>query len=320
MGELITAFTLILSGGLLSFIEKYRDNKKERKTNLYNYIGFVLIFIGAVIGLSNGCSAKKNKDIADKKIDSVNSILTTKQTTIDSITKVLDFKQDRLTAVQAMNFDTARAILAQSLELNKAQDENNRKQNEIILIQNQNLNTTKAILSQSTALNKSQIENNKKQEQLLKEQSQVFKEITGSNNNPKLFCVPFRTSKQDTSYYISIGLRNLGNYPINGCYLDIQELYQIDTFNTISKRFKTPTHNLAKISNTYFYETRVPFLKVGKFYSYMVQIHWDRGSYHGILKIYDIIDEKYEPNLKYELTFLSESGSPLPENYFNIND
>src|SRR5690606_12873379 len=120
MQELVTSLFLILLGALLSFTEKKKENLKEKKSNRYNFLSFMLIIIGCIIGFWNGYSSILNKQIDDKKIDSVNNILTTKQNTIDSITKVLVNRQDRIMKIQDMNYDTAKAILSQSISLNKS--------------------------------------------------------------------------------------------------------------------------------------------------------------------------------------------------------
>ncbi len=73
MQNLITAFIFVLAGGLISFLEKIKNNKKDKKTNRYNYLGFMLIIVGSIFGLRNGYLSKINKDVADKKMDPVNT-------------------------------------------------------------------------------------------------------------------------------------------------------------------------------------------------------------------------------------------------------
>src|SRR5258706_8165251 len=140
------------------------------------------------------------------------------------------------------------------------------KQYYLSRLQDMSLERAKAILNKSLELNKLQNQNNKNQEQL-------FKEITGSDNKPKLFYLAALLSAVDTTYLIAIGLFNSGNYPINGCYIDFSEVYQKDTFNTVVKKEKIAPNNIAPRSSTYFYETRVPFLKIGKSYHYNINVH-----------------------------------------------
>jgi len=308
---LISTCFIIFIGGLISFYQKFKENKKNKETNVYNLLGFIIIIIGAIIAFANGFISQKSGESSIRKIDSINNVNTSKQNTIDSITKVLDEKQDSIVKIQNMNFDTAKLILSQSLELNKLQKTNNKNQNYIISLQNKNFDTVNSLLSHSLELNQLQKANNEKQGELIKD-------LTGSNNRPNLFYSAALIGLEDTTYYLSIGLFNLGNYPIRDCYIEFQEFYEISQGKIVSNVQRMPPLTLSPISPTYFYHAKVPILKTGEYYHYIIEVHWDRGSYVADLK-FDSTLEKGKRTLKSTVEFFTIDHHPLPKDYFKIN-
>jgi hypothetical protein len=299
---LICICLFICIGGLISFYEKSKENKKKKKSNFYNGLGFLIIVIGAITAFAQGFYSEKSKESSENKIDSINNVITSKQTTIDSITKVLNGKEDSIVKIQNMNFDTARFILSQSLELNRLQRRNNKNQNFIIGLQNKNFDTVNSLLSQSLKLNELQEINNEKQQEL-------SQDLTDSTNRPKLFCQAVLTTLEDTTYFIAIGLFNLGNYPIRDCYIKFQQAYEGYDLDP------TPSYTLPPISTTYYYKSKIPFLKTGTYYQYRIEVRWDRGAYLADLKIKST-PEKDKHTLKTTFEFFTISRHPLPKNYF----
>ena len=308
IASLILPSLLIFLGGVISFIEKSKENKNEGKTNRFNRLGLLLVILGCVWAFWNGCTSQRTSKEANLKIDSINNVNTAKQTTIDSMTRILNGKQDTTINLQTKNFDTTNSILAHSVELLKSQKQNN--------------DTTRSILAHSIALNKSQNESNNKQAQLIKD-------LTGSDNEPVLRfgMVKIPSMINELKYYLYLELFNKGTFPIEGAYMNIEGQYAIDTTNiihynsdgsflamfpdiTYDKKDGSPFIIGSKTSKSY-YTSILPPLIAGD-YVYNLDIYWKGGTYHVTIWFHTPIDRNAQV-LKY---FFYKDYKDVPQDYF----
>lgn len=65
----------ICIGGLISFYEKSKENKKKKESNFYNSLGLSIIVIGALTAFAQGFYSEKSKESSENKIDSINMLL-----------------------------------------------------------------------------------------------------------------------------------------------------------------------------------------------------------------------------------------------------
>lgn len=333
--SLILPSVLIIAGSIVTFIEKYKENKNEGKPNQFNKWGLVFVVAGAVWAFVYSCNSQRLNEKSGLKVDSFNNVLTSKQSTIDSITKVLNKKQNTIINKQKESLDTANSILTRSIELSKSQNENNKKQDDIIKNQNREFANAKEILSQSIALNNSQIENNKKQDNIIKNQSRDFdtaklilsqslllnqkqeellKEVTGSDTKPILI---LDAVKSMDVFMLALGLYNQGDYPIQGCYLDITCFYSTSNDSIESIIIHGNPFDIAPSTTKYWLDNSYKSFKTGTSYSFNINVYWKRGQYTALVEFSYPIDAE-TGSLQGKVRFLDSHGFPIPENYFDI--
>ncbi len=318
MWQVILSVLLIIVGGLLSFFEKYTDNNAENKSNKFNYLSLALVVIGASVALWTGCNAVEDNLESKHQVDSVNSVLASKQDTIKSkqdtirsMSAIISNKQDSLVKLQSMNFDTAKRILEQSIWLNRAQYASNFKQTHLINLQSKSFDTARAILSKSLELNEMQKENNLEQKKLLNQ-------ITGGGNKPRLAYQAAKIQPEDTTYNVVFYLINDGSFPISDVFMEVQEVYQIAALETVSSDKITGRTTLPPNGSRLMYTSRPRFMKVGTYYQYDIEVRWSRSAYYATIQLYPT--EGNPPTFKFDVKYMLENGIQMPDDYFKIKN
>jgi len=131
MGYIIIGFLLSVSAGLVAFIDKKKANAEGQKSNKYNILAFIVLLIGACLSLWSGYNSQISSNKAEHKADSISKAIIAKQTTIDSINRLLYIKQDDVIKLQKVQIDTASRILSTSLKTNLLQQQIGQLQNKL---------------------------------------------------------------------------------------------------------------------------------------------------------------------------------------------
>jgi hypothetical protein len=303
--DTVLSCLITLMGGYITFREKLKENKASNKPNHYNYWGLGLMIIGVIGTIYSAWNANDDKrksdtekQIAENKVDSVNGMIIAKSDIIKTITQKLENKSDTLEITQQQ------IINVQKDELEKA-EAILKKQNVVTANQNKQLDTTNFILHK---LNSS-----------IKNQVQLFKEVTGADNKPQLTVYANIQYPSDTFYTLRIWLYNHSKYPVIGSRLNIFESYAI---NYIPFNYEYPnkfTGDLAPGSRRVIYEGKLPILKAGGNYSYMIEVYWNRGVYTDFFNIHS---QEFNDNfgLNYDHWTKLMDGKIVPPDYFKSNE
>ena len=113
---LITGLCLSIAAALFAFIEKRRENKEEKKSNINNLGSFIVIVFGAILTCVGGLHSIKKQEISDAKAEYL-------QKHADSLNNALLNKQNELSHNLKSQKDTLENVLLISQKLNSAQEE-----------------------------------------------------------------------------------------------------------------------------------------------------------------------------------------------------
>lgn len=101
--EAVLSILCSITGGILTFKEKFNDNERKGVSNFFNIGGLLLILFGASVSFVSAWHSNSQKKIDDKKIDSINNVLILKSNSLEQL--------------QKEELDTSKYILRQAIKI-----------------------------------------------------------------------------------------------------------------------------------------------------------------------------------------------------------
>ncbi|HEX9514127.1 MAG TPA: hypothetical protein VF939_26730 [Puia sp.] len=273
---LIIGAIIAFIGTIIAFREKSIDRISKGNPVRWTNWSFVLASVGAITTLVSGIKSEQGKAVAERKYDSINSLIIIKEDSIRHINE----------------------------ELKTASDTIRNKTNYIIRLQNGQLDSSKSLLTKSLKTMALLTEQYKEITGYGNRPTVIYwaKKNRDINNNV------FNTNE------IVIALKNESNYPIHGATIIIHDVnIQQGKFNYLTHDY--PSYELAPGATRYFFRQNRSQVDDPPGYGLGVEVFWSRGYYIADIQINskELNEKGY---LKSTIKLHTDTQKPLTKDSF----